>query len=295
MAQSHTTGSHPPEPRSQSRASGGDAPPPAQVQITPQRRAELEAGLNYTSNPGRHTIRSPAVGSRSHELAALRALSPQNPAMLSFSEALYRPELVHIVPASQARRAEAISLGIFRRYLSRYPDSGLTETNAVAWTPMDMTRTFISNIENDQNIWTVQPVVYDRTHMLGNRCLPRYIAATHEFMHVEETPRGAAQDWDRRPPGLEILSELMPTLLTIIMVDEVYKRVNGIQMSRVVNYGEHVQWGGHSVPLGRIANFYRSLIDRYGSVGNAVASQESLEFMRQGIIPPRMIVPSRAQ
>jgi hypothetical protein len=271
----------------------GGAPPQAPVYITPQRRAELERGLNYPSSPGRHTVLSPAVGSRASELAALRAMAPQNPAMLSFANAIYQPQFVHIIPKSLAGKAEQASLDIFRRILSRYPGSGLDENNAVGWHSVELTRTYISAVENDLNTWNVQPAVYDQTHMRGRMCLPRYIAAMHEFMHVEETPPKAAADWDRTPPQLLILSELMPTIMTIVAADEAYKSVNSIPLTRVVDYGQTVRWDNHSVPLGRIANFYRSLIDRYGSVGAAAASPESLEFMRQGAIPPRMVVPSR--
>ncbi|HSB47444.1 MAG TPA: hypothetical protein VLD37_05500 [Candidatus Bilamarchaeum sp.] len=267
--------------------------PPQPVQVPPQRRRELEAELNFINSPGRHTVLSPASGSRSGELASLRSMGPNHPELLSFATAIYQPQFVHLIPASQARRAEAAGLDIFRRYLSRYSASGMDENNAVMWHSTDMTRTYVTDVENEHNTWNVQPLVYDKTHMRGRTCLPKYIAALHELMHVEETPRGAARDWDKAPPGLEILSELIPTIMTVVMADEAYKRVNRIPLSREVNYGQRVQWDGHSVPVGRIANFYRSLIDRYGSVGAAVASPESLEFMRQGAIPPRMITPSR--
>jgi hypothetical protein len=223
----------------------------------------------------------------------LRTLAPQNPQLLSFATALYQPQFVHLIPAAQAKQAEAISLTIFRRYLARYPGSGLNENNSVMWNGTDMTRTYIADTENENNTWNVQPLVYDRTHMRQGKCLPRFIAAAHEVMHVEETPRGARDDWDRMPPNLEITSELMPTIMTIVMADEAFKHVNRVPLTREVNYFQSVQWDNHSVPLGRIANFYRSLIDRYGSIGAAVASPESLEFMRQGAIPPRMITPTR--
>ncbi|MEW6721799.1 MAG: hypothetical protein AB1324_00900 [Candidatus Micrarchaeota archaeon] len=321
-------------------------PAPANEPISPQLRARLERDLNYESNPGRHTVRSPAVGSRSAELLRLRELGGQAPHLISFANAIYQPEFVHLIPAGQAQRAERVSAEIFRRYIERYPGSGLDENNAVNWTAMDLTRTYIADTENQHNVWTVQPNVYNRTHALGRMRLPRYLAAIHEFMHVEETPPGARSDWDRAPaastrhpatgtpqpaeaqmpssqarpptpdattvspresserppasggtapaaPSLEILSELMPTIMTIVLSDEVYKAVNRIPIGREVNYGRRVQWDNHSVPLGRVANFYRSLIGQYGSIGAAVASPESLEFMRQGTIPPRMIVPAR--
>jgi hypothetical protein len=220
-------------------------------------------------------------------------MAQANHALLSFADAIYQPQFVHLIPARQARRAEALSLDIFRSYLSRYPDSGLTVDNSVRWHAVDLTRTYIADVENENNTWNIQPLVYNQTHMRGNRCLPRYIAAVHEFMHVEETPRGASHDWHRSPPQLENLGELLPTIMTIVLADEIYKRVNNLPLSRTVNYGQTVRWDGHAVPLGRIANFYRSLIERYGSVYAAVASPESLEFMRQGTIPPRMVVPSR--
>ncbi len=289
--------------------------PPQVEAVSPKRRAQLEASLNYHNNPGYHTLRSPAAGSRSSELIGLRGLAPANPALPSFANALYQPEFVHLIPARQARRAEALSLEIFRRYLSRYPGSGLDENNAVGWGKMDLTRTYIASIENQYNTWSVQPIVYNQTHMKGGRCLPRFIAAFHEFMHVEETPRGVAMGWDAAPPpppaqaagpvssvqvaaggpSIESLSELMPTIMTIVLSDEVYKRLNNIPLNRAVNYGQSVQWDGHSVQLGRVANFYRSLIDRYGSVGAAAASPESLEFMRHGRIPPAMVTPVRAR
>ncbi len=272
---------------------GQGAQVPAQAPPTPQRRAELERELNYARSPGRHTVLSPAAGSRSEELLSLRGLAPSNPAMVSFAQAIYEPQFVHLIPSSQADGAEAIGLDIFRRYLARYPGSGLTEANAVGWGEVELTRTYISDIENNNNTWSIQPVVYDGTHLRAGLALPRYLAALHEFMHVEETPRGARREWDRNPPGLSVLGELMPTVMTIIVADEAYKSVNGIPLSQVVNYGQAVSWDGHSVQVGKIANFYRSLIERYGSIGAAVASPESLEFMRQGEIPPRMVVPSR--
>jgi hypothetical protein len=77
----------------------------------------------------------------------------------------------------------------------------------------------------------------------------------------------------------------MPTIATIVRVDEVYREVNRIPASQEVDYGQTVTWSGHSVPLGRLANFYRALEQRYGSIGRAVLSEESFEFMRTGQIP----------
>ncbi|MFN7991238.1 MAG: hypothetical protein U0R44_03710 [Candidatus Micrarchaeia archaeon] len=265
---------------------------PAAVPISPELRAQLERQLNYPLSPGKHTVRSPAVGSMHADYLRVVASAGRHPEISAFATALYSDTTNRfLIPGNLGRRADPIARRLLEAHLVRYPNSGLTVKNAVGWADTNLTRTYVSDTENQWNTWTVQPVAFSGSDLVNGYILPRYIRAYHEFMHVEQTPPRAAADWDSKHGDL---AELIPTIATIVLVDEVYKRVNRLPVTREVDHHRSVSWNGHSVRIGRMANFYRGLYERYGSWGAAVASPESVDLMRSGNIPAGAITPIRA-
>ncbi len=258
-------------------AEGANPLDPAVV-ISPQQREKLEMELNYQLSPGRHTADSPVLGSRADEMDAVRAAARANPDLIAFTNALYDGN-IYLIPPDLAKQANQSAMQGFADYVQqRYSGTGLTPNNAVHWTNADITRTYIYDTENENNTWRMHAMVGRLPPSNDTGFLPRAIAARHELMHVELTRHGEQPHDGQADP----LPELLPTVMTIIEADTLRKQLTGQPIDSTIDYGRNVEWSGHSVPLGLLANRMRELVDRYGSYGAAMSTPGALDFLVRG-------------
>lgn len=209
--------------------------------------------------------------------AAIEKLASRDPAVAAFAEALYQPENIRLIPVEQRAEADPIANEIFANYVSTYAKHGLTTQNAVDWMDSDMpgfasNKTTTTDIENEWNTWhlsaTVERLGTTGTKKDSTHYLPGGLVALHELMHVEETAKGSP---DKDSPQW---IELMTTAKSVILGDEVYKRVNGLALESEVNYGKKLQWEGQSIEIGQLANVLRVLEKNHGSIAGAVLSSD---------------------
>lgn len=248
-------------------------------------QGDLASELNFHSHPGRHSKKSPVVGTRAHELKLVQAKRQQDSILVELEKAIYQSEFIYLIPPEKKDQADAVAKRLFTDYLSRYSPHGVHANNAVRWlrtgTPgIGSNKTFIHDLENQWNTWSVEAVVEER-HGAHNEkhggYLPPHIVAYHEFMHVEETAPGQDKaDFAERWNGCELLTALK----TILLVDQVYKEVHGLGLNVEVNYGKTIRLGNKKWSLGRFANKYRTLEQQHGTLIAAVLSEESFTFLK---------------
>lgn len=236
-------------------------------------------GTYESTLPGQHTFLSPVTGNRAHEMrTVVKALVKQekenNRLLEKLEDLIYTPGYCYIIPIEKRIEAEKISQEMFRKYISKYVSSGFTEANIVNWN---------SNYLNNHNLhagfsrqpWCHFSSVSDGYGSLqntynGTHYSPTGVVAIHELMHAEET-EPCEYGWLR--PGVE----LMTSLRTIILLDQIYKEIYQLPMDKEVDYGKNF-------PLGKIANFYRVLESRFnGDLSRALTSDASIKWLEANI------------
>jgi hypothetical protein len=242
-----------------------------------QESEALRQQLNFSQKGGHHSFNSPVVGSRCDEYQQLRDLAGTHPALPEFQKAIYENDLIYLIPQEHRAKADRLAGDIYGNYLKKYQAAGVRPDNAVEFTNSKFRAgvTYLCDVENRWNTWNMHAIVEAEGWTKNGCYLPAAITALHEVMHIEETPSGMSKrNWDSRP-----LTEILPALTTIISVDAINKRIQGIPLGNEVNYGKSISWGGKQVDVGQLANFYRALVEKYGSVCKAVASPESLALI----------------
>ena len=237
----------------------------------------LKEKLNYIHSPGRHSELSPVTGARIKEEADLRLALAHHPNLKVFEKTLYESENIQLIPIEQKGRADKLGMDRLNDYLKKYETAGVTSKNAVDWTDQNFRLgvTYTYDTENQFNTWNSHAVVERDGTTDGKKYTPSGIVARHEIMHVEQTEPGISEARRNAQP----LVELVPTLDTIIQLDAVHKELNNIPLKDIALHNKSISWGGKEIDLGEIANLYRDLASKHGSIAKGLISKESLEFI----------------
>lgn len=244
---------------------------------------DLQSRLNYLCRPGRHSVYSPIVGSRAHELIGIKQFLALNSVAKAFDLSLEQEEIFSFFPKACKRIADKMGNEMFSRYLDRYRHCGVTEENAIDWSYANFRLgvTYIYDIENKANTWNVHAVI-EKDGIVEDRYLPPGITALHEIMHVEEISlrsKSVKTQPGNRQPGLEVL----PFLTTLMQLDQVFKTCKNLPLSSVAHYGKTLTVNRLSLPLGEVANCYRDLTEKFGSIYEAFTSEQSLTYLETGV------------
>ncbi|MFA5960246.1 MAG: hypothetical protein WC785_06995 [Tatlockia sp.] len=230
---------------------------------------------NLTSSPGKYWMNSPVVGSRADELQLIYRYKN---IFTEYQRVIYDQQKLNIIPIEFKDKADEISKEIYAEYIKKYSDHGVTIENSVNWADMDLTRTYLIDLENEWNTWRVQAVVAKpnhNSHIKNQLYRPAYICALHELMHVEETPLGILE---HQYAKFDSVIEVLTVTRTLILMDEVYKKTLNLPIDVEVDYENSFNLFGKSIKQGEFANFYRKLEDGYPSLAEALVSNESLVF-----------------
>ncbi len=229
-----------------------------------------------SSSPGYYWMNSPVVGSRAKELQLIYRYKN---IFAEYQRVIYDQQKLNIIPIEFKNKADEISKKIYEEYIKKYANHGVTIENSVIWSDMDLTKTYLSNVENEWNTWHIVAIVANpnhNSHITNQRYRPAYICALHELMHVEETPLGILQQqYAQFAPVVEVLT----VTKTLILIDEVYKKTLNLPIDVEVDYENSFNLFGKSIKQGKLANFYRKLEAKYSSLAKALVSKESLNFL----------------
>jgi hypothetical protein len=233
---------------------------------------------DFRLSPGCHSQKSPVVGARANELQLINLYKK---VFTEYQKVVYSQQKLNVIPLELKDRADEISKKIYADYIKKYSGYGLTIENSVDWADIDLTRTYLSDLENEWNTWKVRAIVAkpnSSSHVKNQLYRPAYICALHELMHVEETSRGILL---HQSEEFNSVNEVLTVTRTLVLIDEVYKKTLNIPMDIEVDYGNTFILFGKSIQQGELANFYRTLEAKYPSLAEALVSKESLLFLGQ--------------
>jgi len=247
---------------------------------------QLSISLNFQNCPGRHTIKSPVVGTRSEELLAVQKAIRSLPVLANLQNSIYSVEgSIHIIPLNKKDEADEVARALFLDYISKYAAHGCTEQNIVKWCYTGLpgaasNKTLIYDVENEWNTWCVCAYVERRNGACNEaygHYLPPHVVAYHELMHIEETPLQAKVTHQGQNGD-----ELLTTIKTYLLLDHIYKKIHGLNESTEVDYGIHFEINGNKIGLGKFANFYREQELKHEKLYLALISSDSISFLKNG-------------
>ncbi len=248
---------------------------------------------------GHHSFDSPLLGIHASTLEQYSAFAMKKPAFLRFGSALYfndakastppgfslpsTPIVLMMIPEEQKAKADAIARDIYLRYCKEHavsPEAILDITD-------DDTRpgvTYTYDVENLWNTWEVHVVVFSGGNIIhdGDHSfyVPSSLLAIHEIGHLERI-RPFQKDTLYSEAETSI-REIAQVIDGIILQDYVYKMINGISMDEVVEYPYKIPTSkGDGVSLGLIANLFRKLKTKYGTIEKALMSPEGQKFVSE--------------
>lgn len=126
-----------------------------------------------------------------------------------------------------------------------------------------------------------------------NRYTPPAITAIHELMHVQELCDPTFETSEKN----SWVRESLTTLKTLILQDEIHKKIHNIPMDTEIDYGEgrfaevlldkptilggklYNYFNSRKIDIGEIANVYRNLEAKYSNLAEALVSRESFDFL----------------
>ncbi|MCM1323850.1 MAG: hypothetical protein NC218_06780 [Acetobacter sp.] len=132
----------------------------------------------------------------------------------------------------------------------------------------------------------------DPTGDLGDGCYsPVGSTLIHELMHLgQKKPSSKEKPEDNQKDDGDVkvrpsryddyTMELGPTLYSLAIEDQMYKKIHGIDQDAVVDYGD-IDFGTHRVSVGKTAVWFRKMIEKYPSlsVDKVLTEPEVLEYM----------------
>jgi hypothetical protein len=226
--------------------------------------------------PGKHLAESPVVGSRHHEFSRLSFKTMHDPLLKELSYKIYDIQYRWIVPANLRDKANRAAREIFLDYIKKYQKTGIGEQNIVRWV-LSSDKTSGRNYCAVETTSTVQyldvSVEADdgKNHQEKGYFFPPHIVAYHEVMHAEEHKKNFYLYRYGR--------EMITTIKTIILLDEVNKKIKHIDLDVEIDYKREVRLSQSKIPLGCFANFYRAMEKKHGNLGDAIVSDESIRFI----------------
>ncbi|MBI3543059.1 MAG: hypothetical protein HY075_07285 [Deltaproteobacteria bacterium] len=235
---------------------------------------------------------SPLVGTQAKSFAAYARASLAHPELGRLGHALYfedpscpskgaeplgPPSIATMIPAADATAATAEAEKLLSALLGRF---GLSRAQAVSAVP-DTGLTMVSPAAAGRP-WSISVLVAPQGLVLpiDGRAyfVPSALIALHELGHVARIAPGETTPARHTGAG-DSVYEIGPALEQVVTTDEVYKRVHGLALDRVVAYPKRLPANGRGLELGVLANTMRVLWARYGTMEAALLSDEGLRFV----------------
>ena len=238
---------------------------------------------DYLLGPGMHLPSSPVVASRSQEFSKVSYSVMNNPLLNELGKKIYDINYRLIIPEQKRVKANRVAQEIFLNYIKKYASYGITESNIVAWNINKSTDSKLSgrcsclNLAGTRYLNISVEADNGVNYKDKGYFTPAHIVAYHEVMHAEEYKKNLFLYAYGR--------EMMTTLKSIILLDEVYKKTHQIDLNIDINYKKSITINHKKIPLGTFANFYRSLEKKHGNLGEAIPSTQSLKFLETGSAP----------
>jgi hypothetical protein len=235
----------------------------------------ISTSFSSLLGPGKHPITSPVLASRAHELTQVSKHMMRNPLLKEFGMKIYDFRYRLIIPAQYRAAANQFSRECFLNYIGKYSHHGITEDNIVDWVSSEAAtganRSYVqgemphqyayAKVESDNGFNNIDKGFFS----------PPHIIAYHEVMHVEEMTKA----FFRYSYGRETLT----TLKSLLLLDEVNKKIKDVSLNKTIHYGRNVNINGNHIPLGKLINFFRFQEKVHANLSHAVVSDETSRFL----------------
>jgi hypothetical protein len=217
------------------------------------------------------------------------------------------PRAYSIIPSTQKAEADRLAMEVATAsFFSQYPGVDPEQTYSIA----EYSGGGITVPDQDSKGWYVGVSVDPLGSDLGGFHVPMALLAVHELRHAEQyspgerlgkparflrsghldlsDPRVKSRPYEKKSQAadvsidyFQIMNEMASTLGTLIDLDTLYKRIHSLPMDQEVAYPvKLVSELKPGLPIGKLANAFRRLSGKYGSLQRALASREGLAFLK---------------
>ena len=247
--------------------------------------SEQENNIKIISyQPGRHTYRSAIVATRFKQLQLLNASSHFNIFKQIEKQIGGFNDLKIIKTPIYARKANEYAESLLEGYILPYmlEDNYISSNNIVYWNDDQKRSSFqINNLHSEKLIWNVHIEITKNNLWAGDYYIPKDMIALKQIIKLEEVPLLSSNT----ACGVE-LTELMPSLIVLIMLDIINKEIKDFPVNQAFNYGKTIkifhEGGVNLIPLGKFLTFYKEKLDYSDTVAKFLVSEESISFLKGG-------------
>jgi hypothetical protein len=219
--------------------------------------------------------RNELLGQYSLDYAALKEKVQQNDTgIVRFSKALYASDKKFILTGEDREKCNEMSL----EYLDKWLKESNISAEDVVWNAPkanDETLNYFSLYANQGKKFRAKMVINPTGELLDNLYSPVGCNIIHETQHMMQVDFKAKSNYS------DYTAELGPTLYSLMVNDEIYKKIHGIDLQEQVNYGNIYISDGNPVAIGEIANRFREVVQKHPSksVDKIVAEPEMMQQM----------------
>jgi len=259
---------------------------------------------------GAHTFESRLLAQDAAIFEKYAEFARANPAFLKFGNALYygtpasedNPAHAYtqienieeldlpanlMIPHEQMRKANTAAHELYLEYCRQH---NLDPKKQVAFVPSEQFsfggHAGIEDRETREDTWHTYVVV--ETDKSGNGMkfvnqengkayyIPPYITALHETGHVQRYKM--FQKRGESPPNG--INEIAQVITAVINMDHVYKKINNLALDMTVEYPKNLPSDKKDgIHLGLLANTFRELLKKHGTIEAALMSKEGQTFV----------------
>lgn len=203
---------------------------------------------------------------------ALEKAADSYPGVERFARALYNTNDRFILSYADSARANDISRGILKDWLKK---QDIKDKNLWYMTDVEA-----DDYANAVAFWYRRGAtvgisfgVDSRGNLSEGDYSPVGTIIIHELQHtMQKKPASAESPADNRINDEDfdvksrfetgVISELGPTLYSLVLEDRIYKKIHGIPQNKAVDYGQ-IQVGGQKISLGETALWFGKMMDKY--------------------------------
>lgn len=245
------------------------------------------------SQPGWIDERTEIFGRHYKDLLELEKKASKHPGAVKFAQALYNCNERFIITYKDSLKANEISREMLKGWMEKQnvTDKGLwylTDTNEDAYA-------------NAVCFWyrrgstVALNLGVDAKGDLGDGDYsPIGTTIIHELQHVmQKAPKSAEEPKDNKKSDAEIgkvykdsryeiVSELGPTLCSLALEDQIYKKIHNIDENKLLDWGK-IDVSGHKVELGEVAVWFNKMLKKYphASIDKVVGENEVMNQLER--------------
>ena len=227
--------------------------------------------FNFNTGAGRINEQDEIFGRYYKDYEALKQKAKSYPGVEKFARALYNTEEQYLISYADSAKANAISMDMLDDWLKK---TEIKDNELFYFTDV----TIDDNANKADYFYKRGSQLHvmfgiDKNGNLGKGYFSSIgTIGIHELQHVmQKKPASAEKPSDNRRQSDEyeearfetgILSELGPTLYSLMMEDRIYKKIHGIAADKVLDYGD-IDLGYRKVSLGETAVWFGKMAEKY--------------------------------